>query len=77
MRMVEVSKDRFCDVMERCGAYIGNVETGRTHRKELWCRNLGAWQGETVVGVYNYIQGEIATCIIAGYLDDYYKEEIK
>jgi hypothetical protein len=73
MRFVEVDKERFFDIMERCGAYIGNTEYGHTHRKELWCRNLSVWQGETVVGVYSYMQGSVATCSIAGYLDDCYK----
>lgn len=73
MKFVTVDKERFYDVMECCGAYIGSVERGSTHRKELWCRNLSVWQGETVVGVYSYVQGSVATCSIAGYLDDYYK----
>lgn len=73
MRFVSVDKERFYDVMERCGAYIGNIETGHTHRKELWCRNLSVWQGETVVGVYSYVQGSVATCSIAGYLEEAYK----
>lgn len=73
MRMVEVSKERFYDIMERCEAYIGNVETGHTHRKELWCRNLSVWQGETVVGIRTYIKGSLATHIVAGYLSDFYQ----
>lgn len=31
MRFVEVTNERYVDVMERCGAYVGSVETGRTH----------------------------------------------
>lgn len=73
MKFVEVDKERFFDVMEQCGAYISKTETGRTHRKELWCRNLSVWQGETVVGVYHYTKGSIATCTIARYLEDHYK----
>lgn len=73
MRFVEVTNERYVDVMERCGAYVGSVETGRTHTKELCCRCLSAWQGETVVGVRTNIKGEGVTCSIAGYLDDYYK----
>lgn len=73
MRFVEVTNERFDDVMERCGAYLGEIETGHTHSKELYCRNLSAWQGETVVGVRNTIIGRGVTFSIAGYLDDYYK----
>lgn len=73
MRFVEVDKERFFDVMQRCGAYIGEYEKGYGHYKELFCRNLSAWQGETVVGVFTKVQGQPNTFSIAGYLDDYYK----
>ena len=73
MRWVTVSNERYVDVMTRCGAYVGEIETGRTHTKELACRSLSHWAGETVVGVRNNIKGQGVTCSIAGYLDDYYK----
>lgn len=73
MRMVSVDKERLYNVMERCGAYVGEVETGHTHNKALWCRNLSRWHGETVVGVESHGIYFDSTYEIAGYLDDYYK----
>lgn len=75
MRFVSVDKERFEDIMERAGAYLGNTEHGFYHRKELWVRDLSVWQGETVVGVCvsDDLRGNTYTYTVAGYLDDYYK----
>ncbi len=77
MRFVSVDFERFRDVMERCGAYKSDcIDKGYTHSKELWCRSLSRWAGETVVGTstfYHFNGKTWYTYSIAGYLDDYYK----
>lgn len=73
MRFTVVSENRFYDIMERCGAYLGEVDKGQGHRKELWIRHLSDWQGPTVVGTRTYMQGCAVMFSVAGYLADYYK----
>lgn len=73
MRWVVVSENRFYDIMERCGAYLGEVDRDDTYRKELWIRHLSDWQGPTVVGTRIYTQGCVVMFSVAGYLADYYK----